>query len=867
MDHTESHFSHFFRQNFPDKPWQIALLAVLGLGITGIAMLALITLVLTPSLPEIDNITEDRLKVPMRVYTADAVLIGEFGEERRIPKKIEEIPKALIQAILSTEDAGFYEHHGVHFLGILRAAWINFRSGTHRQGASTITMQVARNYFLSPKKTYTRKLKEVLLAFKLERELTKDEILELYINKIFLGHRAYGFAAASRIYYGKPLKELTLPEIAMLAGLPKAPSRNNPLNRAEAARDRRNYVLNRMFKLGNLDEAIYRQVITAPLTARKHALRYDIEAPYIAEMVRQYMFATYKNQTYAGGFHVYTTLQSRHQKAANAALRKGLLAYERRHGYYGPAGHITVEADVDKEALDQSLKDYRAIGNLLPGVVLLVDEKNVTVYTQDGYVAEIGWSGLSWARRYINANALGPNIKTATEILEVGDVIYLENVDEGRWRLAQVPRAASAVVALRPNDGAILALTGGFDFRASKFNRVIQAKRQPGSNLKPFIYSAALSKGFTAATTVSGAPITIEDETLEDVWRPENYSGKFFGPTRLRKALTLSLNLVSIRLLRAMGPGYAIQYLERFGFDSKQLPRNLSLALGSASVTPLTMVNAFAVFANGGFRVEPYFIVRVEDSQGNILEQANPYIVCKACEETLLTEAQKKEREQEQGGVKQKAPGPGPNKNPGNASDPGKDDTGEALKPRLAPRTITPENAFLITSIMRDVIQRGTARRALILERQDLAGKTGTTNEFRDAWFSGFNDQIVATAWLGFDQPETLGRGEAGSRAALPIWIDFMREALTELPENPLVMPRTIETRLINSDTGLPATENDPDAIEEFFDTTQDVQLQSAAGDAPGSAPLNPETIGSETAPETEPSPAADPQNLPEGLF
>lgn len=800
--------SDSFNHRPPPRHWHVALIVAIALLAGGVILLTALTLILTPTLPPLDTLGEDRLKVPMRVYTADGVLIGEFGEERRIPVKTADVPALLIEAILATEDDSFYRHHGVDFMGIARAAWINFRSGTHSQGASTITMQVARNFFLSPEKTYTRKLKEILLSFKLEHELGKEQILELYVNKIFLGHRAYGFGAAARIYYGKNLAELTLPEMAMLAGLPKAPSSNNPVSNPKTALERRNYALGRMHKLGYIDEAVYREAIDAPLVARKHALEYDVEAPYIAEMVRQHMIETYDEQTYAGGFHVYTTIQSRYQQAANAALRAGLLEYDQRHGYRGSAGHVKIKADIDKADLDEILKDYRSVGNLLPGIVLLVEEQSATVYTQDGYVAQLGWEGLSWARKYINENTVGRPPKRTAEILKLGDIVYMQGMAEGEWRLAQVPEAAAAIISLRPGDGAILALSGGFDFFESKFNRVTQAERQAGSNVKPFIYSAALEKGFTAASTVSGAPIAIEDEALEGVWRPENYSGRFYGPTRLRKALVLSLNLVSVRLLRAIGAGYAAEYLGRFGFDSEALPRNLSLALGSASVTPLTMASAFTVFANGGFRIEPYFITRIEDGNHNILEQANPMLVCQDCPGSDVV-VDPKANETDAGAAAPEGPA-------GAAAVAVTEETTPAPgAPRFAPRVITPENAFVIRSIMQDIIKEGTGRRALVLKREDLAGKTGTTNDYRDAWFSGFNSAIVTTAWVGFDQPASLGRGEAGARAALPIWIDYMRVALEGTEETPLVQPEGVVKRFINSETGEVVAEPPAESTDE----------------------------------------------------
>lgn len=817
---------------FRRKFWRLSLIALFGLFVGTVLVFAVMATILMPGLPSIQSLSEEPLKVPMRVYTAAGRLLAEFGEEKRIPVKAGEVPDQLVKAILAAEDDDFYNHHGVDFLGIARATWHNLRTGTHSQGASTITMQVARNFFLSPEKTYTRKLREILLAFKIERQLSKNEILELYLNKIFLGHRAYGFAAAAQVYYGKRPEALTLPETAMLAGLPKAPSRNNPLSNPESAIERRNYVLQRMNTLGFVDEDAFEDARAAPLTASKHALRYDVEAPYVAEMVRQYVVQSYDQEAYAGGLHIYTAIRADYQEAANWALRKGLRAYERRHGYRGPAGHVDIGDVFDQAYFDDALKDYRVIGDLMVGIVLSVEEQLARVYTQDGYIVEIGWDGLSWARRYIDEASRGPAPKVAADVLRAGDIIYLEYVErkteqeeqqaqegeteeQSQWFLAQVPVVAGAVVSLRPSDGAILALTGGFDFQQSKFNRVAQAQRQPGSNLKPFIYSAALEKGFTAATPVSGAPIVIEDPGLEEVWRPDNYSGKFFGPTPLRKALTLSLNLVSVRLLRAIGAAYAAEYLERFGFDRAKLPRNLSLALGNASATPLQMATAFAVFANGGYKVEPYFITRIEDAEHNILEQANPFVICPEC-----ADADASPIVQIDDSV-----------------------TGQAFKtylPRYAPRVISAENAFIMTSIMKEVITRGTGRRALELGRADLAGKTGTTNEFRDAWFSGFTSDIVTTTWVGFDQPASLGPGEAGSKTALPIWIDFMSTALTGAPEKSWPVPEELIAFSVDRDTGEPTDPDDDRAVVEYFVAGTEPVLPDmpAPGDIPGTQPV-----------------------------
>ena len=830
MNDSGSSFSRWTRQHLPTQRWQLALVGLFGLLASGVVILTLIALILTPTLPSLEDLSGAQLKVPMRVYTADGELIAEFGEEKRIPVRIEEVPDMLIKAVLAAEDRSFFYHHGVDFVGILRAAWHNLRTQSTSQGASTITMQVARNFFLSPEKTYTRKIKEVLLAFKIERELSKQQILELYFNKIFLGHRSYGFAAAAQIYYGKNLPQLTLPEMAMLAGLPKAPSRDNPLTNPDNALERRNTILKQMLNLDFIDEAAYTDAVKSPLAAAKHALKSDTAAPYVAELVRQYMIQSYDEKTYAGGFHVYTTLNAKHQQAAVRALRAGLLDYEHRHGYRGPAGHVSIRGKPDAENLDDALKDYRIVGDLLPGVVLKVEEKSAQVYTQDGATVELGWGGLSWARRYIDENTLGNVPRNADDAVKPGDIIYLEAVEDpqqlqetGAWRLAQIPEVAGGLVALRPSDGAVLALTGGFDFYQSSFNRVTQAERQPGSSIKPFIFSAALDKGFTAASTVSGAPIVMDGDSPEEEWRPEDYSKKFFGPTRLRKALAQSLNLVSVRLLRAIGVSYTVEYMERFGFDTAKLPRNLSLALGTASATPMQMVNAFAVFANGGYRVTPYFIARVEDANHNVLEQAKPAIICLECDA--------------QGN-------PTAAVTTGAATD--KD------KPAYAPRVLSPEVSFLMASMMQDVIRAGTGRGALVLGRKDLAGKTGTTNDYRDAWFSGFNSEVVATAWVGFDQPVSLGRGETGGRTALPVWIDFMRPALEGVPENPLVPPASIVRILINSETGKPTTPDDPQAMEEYF-----IQGTETPQNLPG--------IEGETNPEAGPEKV--PENVREKLF
>ena len=796
----------------PEKPWQLMLFAAAGLFVLGVLLAAFVALLLTPTLPPLDELSGDHLKVPLRVYTAEGTLIAEFGEERRIPVKTREVPPRLIQAVLAAEDDAFYVHQGVDFQGIARAAINNLRRGRTHEGASTITMQVARNYFLSPEKTYTRKIKEVLLAFKIEREFSKDQILELYLNKIFLGNRAYGFAAASQIYFGKPLAEAGLPEFALLAGLPKAPSRYNPVVNPQSALERRGYVLRRMLKLGYITETEFTEAMNAPLGASKHALRYSVDAPFVAEMVRQVMVSKYSEASYADGYHVYTTLRAKDQQAAEQALHKALLDYDRRHGWHGPAGRENINRKTEASRLDDLLKDYPVVGGLLPSIIVHTEDKHAVAYTQDGARIELAMPALAWAARYIDEDAVGPPPKKATDVLQVGDVVYLEATGDNEWRLAQPPQVEGAFVSVDPKTGAIVSLVGGFDFFRNQFNHVALAQRQPGSSFKPFIYSAALDKDFTPASLISGAPIVIEDVSLEDEWRPEDYSRKFFGPTRLRKALALSLNLVSVRLLRAITPEYAAEYMGRFGFDPAKLPKNLSLTLGTADATPLQMASAFAVFANGGYRIEPYLIARIEDTKHNVLEQANPVTVCPNC--------------------------PPPNSvNPAQPA------------PRHAEQVITSENSFLMTSILRDTVSYGTAQAANVLNRKDLAGKTGTTNDHRDAWFNGFNSDLVAIAWVGFDQNEPLGKGETGGRAALPMWIDYMRTVLDGVPEKPLIPPPGIVTATINRETGKPTAASDPNAMQEYF----------IEGTVDSSADVVDGTPGSGTTPA--------PENVREGLF
>ena len=746
------------------------------LGVIGFATAGTIIFRMLPTLPSIDTIRDIQLQVPLRVFTIDGQLIGEYGDYRRSITNIEDTPETLIQAVLAAEDASFYQHIGVDFRGIARAALSNLRSGGHGQGASTITMQVARNYFLSREKTYTRKLKEILLSFKLEQKLEKNEILELYINKIFLGHRSYGFQAAALFYFNKPLQDLSLAETAMLAGLPKAPSRNNPLSNPENAQNRRNYVLGRMRDLNYITPEQYESAISSVITAKRHASPVEIEAPYVAEMARDYIYEKYGDRAYQSGFQIFTTIQSKNQTAANTALRKGLIAYEERHPNNIVITHIDTASIEDNDTLIQLLNTFPKSGSVQPALIIAVDKEKIQAYTPDLGQFEISKEGWDWAT------------KDPTEIINLGDVAYIRplSVDESdnqeAFALTQMPEIAGALVSLNPNDGAILALSGGFDYYLGKFNRATQARRQPGSNLKPFIYSAALNNGFTASSLVSGAPIVVKD-SIEGTWKPQNYSGKVFGPTRVRYALSVSLNLVSVRLLRAMGLPVVLDHLESLGFDRSQLPKGLSLALGTATLTPLEVAKAYSIFANGGYQVEPYFIARVEDQNGEIIEYSNRKKVCDDCEFSEIELAN----------------------NP------------QAPDPRYARQVLSPENVFIMNSIMRGVIKTGTGKSAMQLGRNDLAGKTGTTNDFNDAWFSGFNPDVVTTAWVGYDQPKSLGKRESGARAALPIWIDYMRVALEGIPERDISIPETVVTGFVSEKTGNAVPENHPDAYEEFF--------------------------------------------------
>ena len=776
------------------------LLAMAAAFFSAIFAVAGVYLYLAPDLPDIETLRDVRLQVPLRIYTQDGDLISEFGEIRRIPLHYDEFPEPLIAAILAAEDTRFFEHPGVDYQGLLRAAINLAKTGDRTQGGSTITMQVARNFFLTRERTYIRKLNEILLALKIERELVKEEILELYLNKIYLGHRAYGFAAAAQVYYGKPISELGLDQFAMIAGLPKAPSAYNPISNPRRAQLRRDYVLRRMLEVGYIDQGEFEQAINTQDIAQLHIPQAAVNAHYVAEMVRTQLLQQYGEAVYTEGLHVYTTLDSRHQQAANRAVRDHLFDYDRRHGYRGPLGHLEMTAEMDAEAIRQALAPYRNVGELRVALVTGVAEDHVQIQLPDGTPQRIDWEAMSWARAYINVNRLGPAPKQPAEILKVGDVIHARATTEG-WQLSQLPNVSGALVSLNPQDGALLALVGGFDFFHSKFNRATQAERQPGSVFKSFIYAAALEHGFTAASVINDAPVVFADRNLESEWRPSNYSGRFYGPTSFRDALANSRNLVSIRIMESIGTGNAVRFMERFGFDTSRLSRDLSLALGSASLTPYELTRGFAVFANGGYLVEPYFIQRIEDEAGNILFEASPTLACETClaatEDSLFPDSLAESTP----GAEQEELLP------------------EISKPflRQAPRTVDERNIYLMNSIMTDVIRRGTGRRALQLGRTDLAGKTGTTNEQRDAWFAGYNGHVVSTAWVGFDTPQPLGNQETGARAALPIWIDYMRVALEGQPAYHYPRPDGIVSVRIDPQTGQYAAGDSSNAIFELF--------------------------------------------------
>ncbi|PAU88188.1 peptidase [Pseudomonas sp. WN033] len=760
----------------------IALLSAPILGLSGVA------LYLSPALPDVETLRELELQTPLRIYSTDHKLIAEFGEMRRFPVSFDQVPNDFINALLAAEDDNFLNHHGVDPKGLLRAATELAQSGQIQTGGSTITMQVAKNYFLTSERVFSRKLNEILLALQIERNLSKQEIFELYINKIYLGNRAYGVEAAAQVYYGKSINELPLADLAMIAGLPKAPSRFNPLINPERAKIRRDWILQRMLNLGHIDQAAYQEAVTSPIRARNHGANPEMEAPYVAEMARLEMIERYGERAYTDGFHVYTSVSSELQSYANRALREGLIEYDQRHGYRGPEDR---HPDADPANWQAILAPYRALGGLLPALVTQVNEEQVEIRLRNGNTGTIAWEAMRWARPYLNANSMGPTPRRPADVLKPGDVIRVIANEDGGYRLSQVPSAQAALVVVSPQDGSIQALVGGFSFLQSNYNRATQARRQPGSSFKPFLYSAALDHGYTPATIVNDAPLVFVDDYMNSVWRPQNSGGDFLGPIRLREALYRSRNLVSIRLMQEIGVDESLTYIERFGFPRADLPRNLSASLGTPELTPLQIAQGYAVIANGGYKVDPWLIERIEDRHGQIIDFAKPVVT----PEALTTHLERIQRYTSAPLALVEEPN----------------------TVLLAEQTVDPRTTYLLTSMLKDVITRGTAARARALQRPDLAGKTGTTNEQKDAWFAGYNGDYASAVWVGFDQPSTLGRREFGGTAALPIWMRFMAAALDGKPEHSQSVPQGVLSVRIDPLTGRAARPGSNGAFLEVF--------------------------------------------------
>ncbi|MFN3712440.1 MAG: penicillin-binding protein 1A [Alcanivoracaceae bacterium] len=789
------------------RPWWRWLLLALTLAVCGIIMvLNAAYLYLAPQLPPAGQLSDISFQIPLRVYSSDGLLIGEFGDKRRTPLSFDQLPPKFVEAVLAAEDERFFRHGGVDLRGLARATAELVRYREIRSGGSTITMQVARNFFLDRDQTFLRKFNEIVLALEIENVLSKEQIFELYMNKIFLGHRSYGAEAAAQVYYGKSIRDLDLPQWAMIAGLPKAPSAYNPITNPERALARRNWILRRMHRIGAITRDEFEAARDTPVEVRYHGPAPELEAAYVAEMVRRDMVDRYGAEAaYTSGLRVYTTLNSQRQLAAVRALRQGLHDYDERHGWRGAEARIelddldplpAMDAEVSEESLTPLarwtalLRPYGRIGELEAALVVTVGQQDANLLLANGTRVTLDWPAMSWARRYIDADTVGAEPTRAGELLKPGDVVRLRRVtteEQVSWRLAQIPAAQSALVSLNPETGAVEALTGGYSFAQSNFNRVIQGQRQAGSAFKPFIYTASLARGVTPATLINDAPIVFEDSALETAWRPTGAGTRFFGPTRLREALYRSLNLVSIRLLQQVGIGHTMTTLREFGLPVQRFQRDLSIALGSANMTPMEMAAGYAVFANGGYRVQPWFIERIDSNEGETRWRAPSVLLCeKECE---IEEA---EAEAESADSADK-------------------------RVTQVPRAIDARYIWLMDSMMKDVVRRGTAHQASRLGRRDLAGKTGTTNEQFDAWFAGYSPALVTTVWVGFDEPASLGRGEYGGRAALPIWMNYMGAALAGEPDQQLPQPPGIVTARINSQTGKLARPGDADAMFEYF--------------------------------------------------
>lgn len=787
-------------------------------------------------LPDVTTLKEIKWETPMQIFSADGKLISQFGEKKRIPLTLSQVPEQLINALLATEDDRFYQHFGVDPIGMGRAI-LGKLTGQNKGGASTITMQVARNFFLTREQTYTRKIREIFLSFHIESLLTKDEILELYINKIELGHRAFGFGAAAQVYYGKEVNELTLAQVAVLAGLPKAPSTMNPISSPERAIERRAVVLKRMLVSGYISDKDYLLAKAAPITAKKHGAEIELNAPYVAEMAHQEVLSRYnKEQAYSEGYRVFTTVVADLQEAANKAVINNLLNYDQRHGYRGaikslrpellkkadelkPLNNAIESATLTNEEMDNALTHIKSYDPLIPAVVIFIEDNAAAIYLGNEKIGIINWQDMSWARAYINDDKQGPAPKVPSDILTLGDVIYVEHISDKNYKLSQLPDASAALVALSPDNGAILSAVGGFSFAQSQFNRATQAKRQVGSNIKPFLYSAALEHGSTLASLVNDAPINKWDKKSGVAWRPTNSPERYDGPIRIRDALAQSKNVIAVRLLRAIGLQNTIDHMALFGFSPDELPKNESLALGSASFTPIEVATGFAVFANGGFLIKPYVIERIEDLYGNIIYQANPALACDICEN----------EDKSADAMVEQMIAPAVPQVLNSTSKP------EPIINK-AERVISKQNAFLITEALNTAIWGRTGLvtgwRAKKLNRKDLSGKTGTTNEAKDAWFSGYSRRIVATSWIGFDNPAkalgkttynpNLGKNqitgkEFGAKSAQPAWLDFMETALQTIPEESFKQPEKVLSVRIDKKTGKLTTYTDSTSMFEYF--------------------------------------------------
>ncbi|PKG75602.1 penicillin-sensitive transpeptidase [Shewanella sp. Choline-02u-19] len=815
-------------------------IAFFSLGLLGIGAIAAAYFYVLPDLPDVTTLKTVKLQTPLRIFSSDGKLISQFGEKRRIPVHYRDVPEQLINAILDTEDARFFEHRGIDPIGIIRAAVILVTTGKKSQGASTITQQVARGFFLTRDKTYIRKTKEIFLALKIEKALNKQEILTLYLNRSFLGNRAYGVGAAAQVYYGKELSELTLPEMAMIAGLPQSPSAANPIRNASRALNRRNWVLSRMLEKRNITQVQYEEAIQAPITAKYHGAVIDLYAPYVSEMARDYLVEKYgEEEAYTGGYDIYTTVDSKLQLDAQKALRHNVYSYDERHGYRGRTKVLWSETPLEVEEIKTKLKQTGSFQGMYPAAIMSIDQQTAKVMTAKGDIYTLPWDGIKWARKFITNKRQGKAPKLASDVLTAGQQVWIRNNGD-IWQLSQVPLVASAIVSIDPQDGAIKNLVGGFSFYISQYNRVTQAKRQLGSNIKPFIYTAALEKGYTLSTLINNAPINKPDTRQGTAWRPKNSPDVYGGPTRLRVGLAQSINVMSVRAMRYSGLDTTIAQLVKFGFDPADLPRNESIALGSPSVTPLQVVTAFSTFANGGYLVEPYFIKKIESANGDLIEAANPTLACTpvAPKQSVVVDPFAAMANEFQSDRVPEQKTETEIKITGTAIQCGSDDS------RFAPRIISEQTSFLITEALKSVIWgggdwrkgtgwNGTAWRASrVVNRRDIAGKTGTTNESRDTWFSGYNPTLATTVWVGFDDHgQELGRtswnangaknqislAEAGAKTAGPAWNEFMKDALAGTPVLPTTPPEGIVSARIDLATGKLTRKTDYTSKFEYF--------------------------------------------------